>query len=624
MDAFLAILLFLLSAGVGFGGQAWIGELFRRKQLPGNLDKRVLSKKGTPQFKNRLVKALRGGKGNNDEILAALPAVGMIIMGAAGIPGFAAGAFWGAVAGVLTRVFSNMVFQQKNKFTFKEWKKKQNRRAALKAINAVSVQEATHALQYAVNKLNDESFLFLVPNLKKLPKEVVSQVMLAATRHPTPWIQRRAAEVLAWHYPDTVLDKMPQLLSRPDREFRKNIYGALLKVPASLALPWLNKGKLDRAPEVRLAIQGYEREITQRKKWPDYALPAAVNPYGDYLNEVSMFWSGYWNAEWEEAEAIKALTEGAQEENWYEYLEILKQNPDRPFILNLVQMLADHRRDPRITVALLQLLLHADPVVAEAAEEALEQKGSPAVKEIRIRWTGLNTGVKEKLIQRVPSLKNISREEIWETYITALKDPKSAVKLAALESIRKIDEIWMLNLLLSYCKFMPDPNNAAFQDAEWLAARHAVDQWFKKLPIKAEAAAMCFCNNCLQRGMVMQRSIWQVPVCRKCKNFEFLVPNIVEVVGRIGPKLETNLPMGSMYPVDLWDGERQLAQYADVDRVEVIGGAEFDYDWAVTATLETLKNSDQPERAAVPFNLLEEPPISVNTLRMLNNREKTV
>ena len=371
-------------------------------------------------------------------------------------------------------------------------------------------------------------------------------------------------------------------------------------------------------------MEGYEQELMQRNDWPDYALPAEINPYSEYLPEVKTFWEGYWNEDWEAADAIKTLTDGVQKQNWVEYLKILKQHPSQSFTLNLVKMLAKQQHNPRFTDALLKLLLHSDSGVAEAAENALKEKNTLAITEIRNQWSGLHFGIKEQLIRRVPKLKDQPRPEVWETYIIALKDPKPSVKLAALESIQQIEEIWMLNLLLSYCKYMPEPNNTAFQDAEWKAARSAVGQWLNRLHIKAEDANRCFCSNCHTRGVALQRSIWLVPVCRKCKNFEFLVPNVIEVVGRIGPKVETTLPMESIFPVKLWDRNQQVAHYADVDRIEIIGGGDIDYDWSVTATLERLKNSDEPHRAAVPIDLIKNPPLSENTLRMLNNREKSV
>lgn len=622
-----------LSMAIGFlgglGGQIWVSDLFRREKLPENLDKSLKVAKSENAYSRRILFALKGERPTLKELASILPifipavisaAFSGWIAGISGFVGVGLGALgWGF--GFVIRKIANYQFDKKNKIEWKPWFQRQTRRAAITSLATVPVDQSVSALKKVINKLDDKSFLFLVPELKKLPKEVVSEVMLVATKNNRSWIRKRALEILAWHFPKTVEANMKTFIAHYDREMRKVAYNALLRLPRSRTLKWIELGKKDSLPQVVYQVLEVERKLNARTAWPDFEEESAVNVYADFLPEVQKFWEGFLNASWEEADALRALTDHAQMEDWVRFLETIKHAPEEPFVRTVIRMLEEHPRAPLITASLLKLMLHEDPAIQLAAEEALEAKGHRPVQAIRAHWGSLHDGVKEKLIGRVPDLKQQDRKDLYNTFLQALKDEKPTIRWKTLESIQRIDQTWLLNLLLLYCKRMPGPNAAAYADQEWVAARTAIDRWLERLPTKINTVESAVCTNCLTRGKVLTRSIWKVPGCRKCEKHEHLQANVTEIVGRIGPPLDTSKPVGSLFPVDLWDPEKRQATYADVDRVEIIGGAEIDYDWAVTAVLETLKNSDEPQRGKVPFNLLEDPPLSVNTGRMIRNRE---
>ena len=635
MDGESIYILFLIILGFagGLGGQIWVSDLFQRKQLPENIEKDLRKTKSETLLKRKLFFALKGQRSTLKEIFAISPIFLPFLLGTflSGIAGSTAAGFGGMflggigwATGWVMRKVANNNFSKKNKLDWKDWYRRQTRRAALQVLTDLPPQKAVTALNQIINQLDNESFLFLVPNLKRLPKEVVSEVMLTATKNNRDWIRRRAVEILAWHYPKTVEENMNTFIRHRDPEMRKLAYTALLRLPRSQTIKWLQMGKRDPSKTVSYKVREIEQTVSSRTAWPDLTEEGGYNTYGDYLPEVREFWQGFLSASWEEADALRALTEEANMGDWILYLDILQSAPEEPFVRTVIRMLEQHPPAPRITASLIKLMLHHNPEIQLAAEEGLESKGHKPLQAIRAHWGTLPKTVKEKIIGRVPDLKQQDHKDLYNTFLTALKDKDSSIRWQALESIRRIDETWLLNLLLLYCKRMPPESAPAFQDAEWVAARKAIESWLERMPVKAETAETAVCSQCLTRGAGLERAIWQVPGCRKCEKNEFLVPNIREIVGRIGPVVDTNLPMGDVFPVELWDQDKRTAIYSDVDRVEVIGGAEIDYDWAVSAVLERLKNSDQPERAKVPFNLVNDPPISVNTKRMIWGREEAV
>jgi hypothetical protein len=612
------------------GGWLWVKDLLGRKKLPQRKEKGLMNALNPSRFQRNLLNSLVGrppsGRGPwailfffiffFPWLFTDVPSGGRVLLGL----------FFGGLgigAGMIVMTVGNDKFFMNAKENWEDWYTKQTRRAALKALTTLPPSKTIPALTGVINQLPEDAFRFLLPHLKKLlPKQVMAEVMMdIAQKNNHRSMRQKAMEILAWHFPAKVEQHMELLLSSKDPKMRKITYNTLLRLPRSRTAQWLAQGQNDPSLDVSDRVREITKELNSRTAWPDFGEDGSPNEYGAYLPEVKAFWDGYLSATWEESGAIRALTENAQMEDWIQYLQILKDAPEEPFMVTVIRMMESHHSYSKITEALLELLLHEDPAISQAAENALEAKGHVPIQAIRAHWEDIHWSLREKLIQKAPELKKLEYKDVYRTFLTALQDEHDSTRLATLESIESLNNPRLLNLLLTHCRNMPHPKTTAYQDSEWVVARQAITHWVNTMPVRAEHIHKSFCTACNTRGTLYQRYIWKIPGCRKCNKFETLLANIEEVVGRIGPPLDQVQPMGTAYYLDIWNQTSRSATYADVDRVEVVGGGEIEYDWAVTAVLEALKNSDQPERGDVPFTLVDEPAISVNTARMIQGRE---
>ena len=110
---------------------------------------------------------------------------------------------------------------------------------------------------------------------------------------------------------------------------------------------------------------------------------------------------------------------------------------------------------------------------------------------------------------------------------------------------------------------------------------------FQSELVKAYPAV--FCMVCRTRGEKLSVEGWSYVQCKTCKEAENLLAGVQTVVGRVGPLLAPVLD-GGVLPLSLWNMAEAAPTPAEVDRVEVAAGADFNYDWAVSGAIEGLRN----------------------------------
>lgn len=138
---------------------------------------------------------------------------------------------------------------------------------------------------------------------------------------------------------------------------------------------------------------------------------------------------------------------------------------------------------------------------------------------------------------------------------------------------------------------------------------------FSQLTLRAVHPHL-YCHQCRTGAELLQYADWRWVQCRNCKQPTELVPHVEKVVGIVGHGIVWFLRDGILR-IDLWDEANKRAIQSEVDAIEVVGGADIDYDWALSAVLEHQRNSRADQAVHLPVRLVDSPPMSPNTIAVL-------
>lgn len=103
--------------------------------------------------------------------------------------------------------------------------------------------------------------------------------------------------------------------------------------------------------------------------------------------------------------------------------------------------------------------------------------------------------------------------------------------------------------------------------------------------------------------------------CRRCDSIDEIVFPIKEVIGQIGGNSGYEQCADKII-LSLWNPESKAPIAADIHTLEIIGGQDFNYDWAVSSVLEELQNQAAILRR-FNFSLINSPKLNENTIRYL-------
>lgn len=126
-----------------------------------------------------------------------------------------------------------------------------------------------------------------------------------------------------------------------------------------------------------------------------------------------------------------------------------------------------------------------------------------------------------------------------------------------------------------------------------------------------------FCMECHTRSEELVRENWRYVRCTTCKEAKNLRRGIQTVIGRVGGMPSDTLQDGVLY-VSLWDEASASSRPAEVDKIEIKAGEQFNYDWAVSSVVEAMQNRFPDKDVKVPVELDGEISLGGNTLNILN------
>ncbi len=74
-----------------------------------------------------------------------------------------------------------------------------------------------------------------------------------------------------------------------------------------------------------------------------------------------------------------------------------------------------------------------------------------------------------------------------------------------------------------------------------------------------------------------------------------------------------------VFYLDMWNQEKTSATPGEVEKIEILNNANFNYDWAVSAVAEAMQNRFPDDNLNVPVEIDPEINLSNNTRSILSN-----
>ncbi len=149
-------------------------------------------------------------------------------------------------------------------------------------------------------------------------------------------------------------------------------------------------------------------------------------------------------------------------------------------------------------------------------------------------------------------------------------------------------------------------------------SRRTLILFFKKLHELGPSFPHLYCGHCHRWAQRVKMEDVLLVRCPECETQDDLMPNVQAVIGRVGeaPKDDWN---GNHLYLSLWNERQKKVYPAEISRLEVVPKAGVDFDWALVALVEKLRNFLPENYPRIPLGLSEEFDLDPNTFRVLND-----
>ncbi len=127
-----------------------------------------------------------------------------------------------------------------------------------------------------------------------------------------------------------------------------------------------------------------------------------------------------------------------------------------------------------------------------------------------------------------------------------------------------------------------------------------------------------YCRDCYAWAEQMHFEYWDWLCCTKCKDAPALVPDVRYVTAQVGEPHAWQLQNGELR-LGLWDDEKRHARSGSISALEIVGGSDINYDWAVSAVVEKLHNENPAYGKDIRVRLINDPKLDKNTLQLLQD-----
>lgn len=124
------------------------------------------------------------------------------------------------------------------------------------------------------------------------------------------------------------------------------------------------------------------------------------------------------------------------------------------------------------------------------------------------------------------------------------------------------------------------------------------------------------CERCYVRAEVWEE--YKLARCPRCMEADRLKEGVLKLVGTIDGR-RIGLQKDGDYVVQLWKEGEQVTKVAEIDELVVWGRKEMNYSWAVSASIEAIRNAFPEKVFKVDVQLHEDLELDANTRQLIEN-----
>jgi len=273
-------------------------------------------------------------------------------------------------------------------------------------------------------------------------------------------------------------------------------------------------------------------------------------------------------------------------------------------IKHAYRLLIENKAWGKVDATLVEFLESRKLPVLETTNELLLQWGSETSVSAALRFTN-RPKTEHRLVELL--MRKIQREG------RALKRLQTAARTGDLmASIQLLDRADAYFHLSQEQLLFPEKTAQTHELEQQLARFETTQRGLRAAPGEA------FCTRCHIRPESRPLRDTQYLICPECGQIDALIPDVRKVVGVIGPTVE-GFEAPFHYHVALWDAEARKTRLAQVDEIVVRDGADFNYDWAVAAVIEALRNRFPSASQQLSYEVSPSLELSPNSRNLLLN-----
>ena len=652
MNELLAMLTLMGTLGVGLGYRFVLWDKVLLKRMRKKLGK--LAKNNQKKFFKRIEKLTTKGGGLGVGLSYGLPLFGILLGGA-----FALSVevmLFGTIGFVLGGILGLSP-------RFSQSRKAQNRlpnsndlisRVEANAIQAL-IEEASpqsqRILSHLISRNQKEVSRNAIVELANLKPEWGASLLVEALNHPQPIMRSVALQGISEIDPAALVTVLPRLLEDPNANVRRIAYQQVHLLETGVARPLLLKGLKDPDGKVRaeVATAAQRMESGTEIDWLDQLLEdpghAAYHAALTSLREELI--QGTWQS------VKSARIAMGETESWEELLPLLEEmqrEPEMPVLYHVLNRLADMNmpqaiegmmlllgeKEMAIRLQAVELLRNAEALTGEMIQSAMISTKLETRESLIMVLGGRKESwaippIIEFLGSPVPVLRKtavtaatafLHDERIYHALKPRIEDEAEIVREEVYRMLHKYGTGRLLpNLMAAHQRL--NRKALGFESprlyvGELSLLKKTIQHLFSRQLWYKKPLDTLLCKDCLTRANTRELSSWKLPQCRRCGRLDSLMADVKQVVGVIGTGFAPGWLSGSQYRVDLWNEDKKEFRYADLDVLEIIGGGDFDYDWAVNAVVEAIHNDTGHPNKEWKALLLQQPNLNTNTLRLLN------
>ncbi len=263
------------------------------------------------------------------------------------------------------------------------------------------------------------------------------------------------------------------------------------------------------------------------------------------------------------------------------------------------------------------VLSDAEELLAQASQQPQARLRLGAA--IALRYLGTTTG--NEILQK---LMHDPDEQVASKARNSLENIEAILSGQGRRSVIPLNQTMIdYNRMDSMLEATVDNTHRESLMADHYRLRNVFEETvFSQLPLRRSFPYL-FCMDCHCRAEEVVYKDWAWVRCKRCKDVFGLKPGVVVVTGQVGGVDAWELRNGDL-KLSLWNAEDRKARGAEIDVLEIVGGKDIDYDWAVSAVIEQLRAFLLHGEPKAHVKYLYNPTLSLNTMKLLRIVDKAV